>query len=72
MNRRNFLGALLGFAVLPSAKMYQRVWKATQAGVVVPLEWTCELEQDLAAYHGISIPMDLKYGPDSYQIKIYA
>ncbi len=36
MNRRSFLGALLGFAVLPGATTYKRIWKATEAGVLVP------------------------------------
>ncbi len=36
MNRRGFIGALLGFAVLPAATTYRRIWKATEAGVLVP------------------------------------
>jgi len=36
MNRRGFLGALAGFLILPSARTYQRVWKATASGVLVP------------------------------------
>ncbi len=36
MNRRSFLAAMAGFAILPSARTYQRAWKATQAGVLVP------------------------------------
>lgn len=33
MNRRNFLGALMGFAVLPSATTYKRIWKAAESGL---------------------------------------
>ena len=31
MNRRGLLGALLGFAVLPSATKYGRVWKFSES-----------------------------------------
>lgn len=36
MNRRSFLGALAGFAVLPSAQTYKRIWQATESGVLTP------------------------------------
>ncbi len=35
MNRRNFLGALLGFAVLPGATTYKRIWRR-QRGLLIP------------------------------------
>jgi hypothetical protein len=37
VNRRGFLGVLLGFAVLPGATTYKRIWKATEAGVLTPM-----------------------------------